>query len=140
MKINKSTNKITAIIRRQESGQALVIVLVLLMLGSLIISPGLSLINNSLKNGQIYDHKMNENYAAKSGIENATWQIRNDQIKYLFQNPDYDMYDYNTVWSYTLDETINDLMTDISIQNIWLPKDLAVPNPGEAKPSSIQTS
>jgi len=132
MKMNKlADNK--PIIRRKESGQALIIVLVLLMVGSLILSPVLSLINNSLKDGQLYDRKMNESYAAKSGIEDATWQIKNAQLDALFHNPDYNTYDYNTVWSYSLNEQINNLTTNVSIQNIWLPKDLPIPNPGEAK-------
>ena len=118
---------------REESGQALIIVLVLLMIGSLILSPVLSLINTSLKNGRLYDSKTNEYYAANSGIENATWQIKNDRLNTLFHNPNYDLYDYSTVWSYPLDEPINNLMPDISIQNVWLPKDQAVPSSLEAR-------
>jgi hypothetical protein len=125
--------KITTITHRQESGQALIIVLVLLMVGSLILSPVLNLVNSSLKNGQMYEQKTDENYAAKSGIENATWQIRNNQLGTLFHNPDYEIYDYSTVWSYTLNETINKLVTGVNIQNIWLPKDLAIPDPAQAR-------
>jgi hypothetical protein len=133
MKMNKPAGKNPARICREESGQALVMVLVLLMVGSLILSPVLSLINTSLKNGRVYDLKTNENYAAKSGIENATWQIRNGRLNTLLHDPDYNPYDYGTVWSYTLDEPINNLMTDVSIQNVWIPKDLAVPGHGEAQ-------
>jgi hypothetical protein len=125
--------KIATITRRQESGQALIIVLVLLMVGSLILSPVLNLVNSSLKNGQMYELKTDENYAAKSGIENATWQIRNNQLGILFHNPNYETYDYSTLWSYTLNETINKLVTSVNIQNIWLPKDLAIPDPAQAR-------
>jgi hypothetical protein len=133
MKTKKTTKNIFSKIHRQQSGQALIIVLVLLMIGSLALSPVLTLINNSLKSGQMYDLKLNENYAAKAGIEDATWQIKNDQMTALFHNPDYNIYDFSTVWYYTLGETINNLVTDVSVQNIWLPKDLPIPNSGEAQ-------
>ncbi|MFA5309861.1 MAG: hypothetical protein WC370_10325 [Dehalococcoidales bacterium] len=133
MKNNRFTAKIAKIPRRRESGQAMVMVLVLLVLGSLVLAPVLSLINNSLKNGQVYQQKTDENYAAKSGIEDATWQIRNDQLPSLFHSPDYEPYDYNTVWSYYLDEPVNGLMTNVSVQNIWLLKDIPVLSPSQAR-------
>jgi hypothetical protein len=133
MMTNKLTGKNTMKMFNEESGQAFAMVLVLLMVGSLILSPVLSLINNSLKNGRLYDTKTNEYYAANSGIENATWQIKNDRLNELFHNPDYNAYYYGRVWSYNLDEPINNLMTSVSIQNVWIPKNLALPIPGEAQ-------
>jgi hypothetical protein len=133
MKILNLAKKIPLTIHRGQSGQALVIVLVLLMIGSLTLSPVLSLVNNSLKDGRIYDKKVDESYAAKSGIEDATWQIKNDKLGTLFHTPDYNPYDYNTVWQYSLDENVNGLLTDVTIQNIWLPKDLDIPTATEAR-------
>jgi len=128
IKKNKITNKIN-----EESGQALVIVLILLMVGSLILSPVLSLINTSLKNARVHDANTNELYAADSGVENALWQIRYDRLDTLFDSPDYSIYDYDTVWSYTLDEALNELTANVSIQNVWIPRNLAVPSPAEAE-------
>lgn len=117
----------------EESGQALVIVLILLMVGSFALSPVLSLINTSFKSAEVHDANINELYTADSGVENALWQIRYDRLDTLFDNPDYNIYDYGSVWSYTLDEPLNDLTANVSIQNVWIPKNLAVPSPSEAE-------
>ena len=68
---------------RGEQGQALVIVLALLMIGSLTLPPVLSHISTTLKTGRVYDNKTDELYAADSGIEDAIWQIKYDRLNVL---------------------------------------------------------
>ncbi|MEA3442622.1 MAG: hypothetical protein U9R04_03915 [Chloroflexota bacterium] len=64
-----------------EKGQgALVMVLVMLVLGGLIIAPLLSYMGTGLKVGQMHEEKTQELYAADAGVEDAMWQIQNDQI------------------------------------------------------------
>ena len=61
-----------------ESGQALPIVLILLVLGGLLISPVLSYASTTLKVGQMHEQKMAELYAADAGIEDAVHKILTD--------------------------------------------------------------
>ncbi len=118
---------------REEKGQALIMVLALLMIGSLTLPPVLSHISTALKTGQVYKSKTDELYAADSGIEDALWQIQYDRLAILFSEPAYDTYDYSTVWSYSLSEPINNLTANVSIQNVWIPKDVTPLSPAEAR-------
>jgi len=65
-------------IRRGESGQAFLLVLVMLVLGSLLIVPSLTLASTSLKTGQMVEENMQGIYAADAGTEDAMWRIIND--------------------------------------------------------------
>jgi len=118
---------------REESGQALIAVLALLMIGSLTLPPVLSHIATSLKTGRVYESKTDELYAADSGIEDAIWQIKYDRLEVLFSDPDYEIYDFDTVWSYSLSEPINRLTANVSIKNIWIPKDVSSLSAAEAR-------
>ncbi len=116
-----------------ESGQALVTVLVLLVIGSLTLPPVLSHLATALRTERIYRDKADELYAADSGIEDAIWQIKYDRLQAIFTDPLYDPYDYSTVYSYTMEEPVNGLTPDITIQNIWIPKDAGPLSPSEAR-------
>ena len=70
-------------IRRGESGQALLLALVMLLLGSLLIAPSLSYSATSLKTGKIVEEKMKGIYAADAGIEDAFPQNANLRVKFL---------------------------------------------------------
>ncbi|MFC1902240.1 hypothetical protein ACFLX3_04870, partial [Chloroflexota bacterium] len=118
---------------REESGQALITVLLLLMIGSLTLPPVLSHIGTSLKSGQVYRSNTDELYAADSGIEDAIWQIKYDRLEVLFTSPEYDIYDYSSNWSYNVEDPINDLTANVTIQNVWVPKDVTPPSASEAR-------
>ena len=109
---------------REQKGQALVSVLVLFVLGSLSLPPLLSYMQTSLKSGRIYEKKTDELYAADSGIEDVLWWINNDSLESLLTTPAYEPYDFDTIWSYGLSEQINKKDTTVSIENIWIPKDI----------------
>ena len=59
-----------------ESGQALVLVLTMLVLGSLVIIPVLGHVGTALKTGAVYEVKTEKLYAADAGVEDAIWQIK----------------------------------------------------------------
>ncbi|MBA7685658.1 hypothetical protein ES703_94083 [subsurface metagenome] len=61
-----------------EKGQALPIVLVLLLLGGLLVAPSLSYASTSLNVGQIVEKNVKGLYAADAGVEDALWRIEND--------------------------------------------------------------
>jgi len=103
-----------------ETGQVLILVLVLLVLGTLTIIPVLSHIGTALKTGAVYEEKTNKLYAADAGIEDAIWQIQFDRLPILFDDPNY-AYDFDASCSYELDDTINGLTVNVTIENVWIP-------------------
>ena len=67
-------------LRRDEAGQAFVIVLILLLMGGLMISPLLGFMSTGLIAGQANEERMLELYAADAGVEDALWKIINNQV------------------------------------------------------------
>lgn len=63
-----------------EKGQALPIVLALLVLGGLIIVPSLSLASASLNAGKIVKENVKGVFAADAGVEHAIWCIKNSTV------------------------------------------------------------
>lgn len=111
-----------------QTGQALILVLILLLLGSLIIPPLLGFMATGIRTGVVYEKKTSELYAADAGIEDARWQIKYDRVK-TFKTPvAYNPYDFDTVWPYRLSEPVNGKAVDVTIQNMWIPKDVPAPN------------
>src|SRR4030042_3790957 len=97
-----------------EPGQALIIVLIFLVVGSLTLVPTLSHIGGALKSGEIYEDNTNQIYTADSGIEDGIWQIKYDGLEALFESPDYN-YIFSTNASYTLDDPMNGFTTNVTI-------------------------
>ena len=63
-----------------EKGQALPIVLVLLVLGGLIIAPSLNLASASLNAGKIVKENVKGVFAADAGVEYAIWCLKNSTV------------------------------------------------------------
>jgi len=61
---------------KEEKGQALILVLVLLLLGGLILAPLLGFMSTGLIAGQMHEERMEELYAADAGVEDALWNIK----------------------------------------------------------------
>jgi len=80
----------------------------------------------------VYENKANELYAADSGVDDATWQIKYDHLGTLFTSPAYKAYDYSTAWNYNLPEQVNTKGVDVTIQNVWVPQNIPVPSEAEA--------
>jgi Tfp pilus assembly protein PilX len=104
----------------EETGMALIIVLVLLVLGSLMMLPVLAHLNTALKTGQMYEEKSNMLYTADAGIEDALWRLKYDSM-----GPNYSEYDFDTVWSFETD-LLNGTIADINIQNVWIPTNVTL--------------
>ena len=111
----------------------MILVLILFLLGSLILPPLLSYMQTSLKSVQIYEAKTDELYAADSGIEDVLWQINNDCLESLLTEPPYDPYNFDTTWSYNLSEQINKEDTTVSVENIWIPRDVPFMSEAEGR-------
>ncbi len=64
---------------RDEKGQALLIVVILMLVGGLIIAPLLGFMSTGLIAGQVFEEKMEGLYAADAGMENACWKLLNGE-------------------------------------------------------------
>jgi hypothetical protein len=137
MNIRKvAVNRLT----RDEKGQALVGTLLLLLVGLLILTPTLDFMGTGIMGGHIYEQKIDEIYAADSGVEDALWNIRNDFVEALLGGG-YDDYDYSTAYDYPYVLSVNDLDVAVTIQNIWIPIPTVatggnipdLPNPSDAR-------
>lgn len=107
-----------------EAGQALILILVFILLGSLTIIPTLTYMTTALKSGVSYENNTKEFFTADAGIENGLWRI-----KYDFMGPNYDPYDFHTTWIYETDP-VNNLTAEVSVQNVWLPSNVTLDSLG----------
>jgi hypothetical protein len=126
-----------------EKGQALLIVLLVMLFGSLILPPMLSYMSSGLKTGkEVFEEGMYLSYAADSGVEDALWQVKEKQLPNLFTNYEkYGYYDYSPSyeWDYYLDDEygdtgiVNDSVVNVAFQNVWMPKGISAPSASEAE-------
>jgi hypothetical protein len=117
---------------KNEKGQALVITLLLLLIGSLIITPTLSLMGTGIQSGRVYEQKDDEIYAADAGVEDAMWRIRNDTLDDLL-GAGYSPYDYSSTYQYPYNLFVNGKNVTVSIQNVWIPTGISTPDAATAK-------
>jgi hypothetical protein len=117
---------------RDEKGQALILTLIFLLIGMLILTPLVNLMGTGVTGGRVYEQKIDEIYAADAGVEDALWYIRYDQVEDLL-GVGYDDYDYSSAYPYPYDLDVNDKDVGVTIQNIWIPKDLDMPSPSVAR-------
>jgi len=121
---------------KREFGGAMIWVLLLISVGSLTLPPLLSLATSSLGASQMYEKKTNQAYAADAGVGDGLWEIKYGDLGTVF--PTYDPYDYDLIWTYNLTDqkhgnSINGYDTEVSIGNIWIPKDIATPGTAQAR-------
>jgi hypothetical protein len=64
---------------RGETGAALVLTLILILVGGLIAGPLLGLMGTGLMAGEVYERRTVELYAADAGVEDAIWKIMNPE-------------------------------------------------------------
>ena len=83
------------LLSKRESGQAFILVLILLLMGGLMLPPLLSFVSTGLKANQVYEEKTDELYAADAGVEYAIYNIRTpdapfyDELQALAENGSY---------------------------------------------------
>ena len=111
-----------------EKGQALILVLIMVTIGSLIIVSLLGFIGTGSKSGTVSLKKTNELYAADAGIQDAVWQIKYDHILNFTSPSAYSPYDFSTVWTDPSVTTINGQNVTATIQNGWVVSNFAAPS------------
>jgi len=60
-----------------QTGQALILVLILLLLTGVVTVPLMSNLSSGIKNGTLYENRTNTLYAADAGVQDAFWQLNN---------------------------------------------------------------
>ncbi len=94
---------------RDQRGQALIIVLVMLLVGGLIVAPLLGFMSTGLKTGQMHERKMLESYAADAGWEHALLHIKTGTSEVPGAGDD--------PWQYTIAD-INAKQVDVTIEYV----------------------
>ncbi len=97
---------------RDEKGQAMFLVLILLLISGLIIAPLLAYMGTGLIAGEVYERRTAELYAADAGVEDAVWKIQRQvpEVEGLTQCDQSTNYTITGVNGKTVDVTIT-LMT-----------------------------
>jgi len=109
MKLLKEMNK-------KESGQALILVLILLLVGGLIIAPLLAFMSTGLIVGRVYEQKMDEVYAADAGVEDAIYNIITPAAPYYEDLQDLNVNEESNPY----DLTVNDLSVSYTVTKLAL--------------------
>jgi hypothetical protein len=118
---------------RNEKGQALVLTLLLLLIGSLIVAPTLALMGTGIRSGRVYEQKNDEIYAADAGVEDAMWRIRNDTMDDLLASRNYTPYDYSSNYTYPYNLFVNGKDVAVNITNVWVPTGISQPDAATAE-------
>ncbi len=119
-----------------QTGNALILVLIFLLMGSLMLVPALAHVSTALKTGVKYEEKTKALYAADAGVDDAIWQIKYDGLESKFRDANYN-YIFSTNASYSLNSTVNGLTTNVTIANVWVPSNVTLADliltPAQAK-------
>jgi hypothetical protein len=107
-------NKILGIIEhwprniiRNQSGQALLIVLAMMTLGCLMIVPSLNFAATNIKAANMFEEKMKGLYTAEAGIEDALWLVKNSPPASLPYS--YDLNDINNMSASVVIEAVSSI-------------------------------
>jgi hypothetical protein len=93
---------------KNESGQAIVLVLVLLLVSGLITAPLVAFTGNGALNRKVYEDRTAELYTADAGVEDALWRIQHGDVVLCPGNPSH---------NYTIPD-VNGETVHVSIKSI----------------------
>ncbi len=117
-------------LRRNEKGQALILVLCFMVLGGLTIVTLLTLVSTGLKTGQMYEGRTKLHYAADAGLEDALWKSQKEQIPLEHG-------DYVTEFNYAISDNVNQNSVNITMKQIWPLVGLESDENGTTSPDSL---
>ncbi len=104
---------------QSQSGYTMIVVVILLLLGSIMVSPLLLRMSTGLKTGLLFESKTQELYAADAGVNDGFWTLKEDKLATRITG--YEDYDWSTVWQYDLPRQVNGRDVRVSIENVWVP-------------------
>ena len=102
------------LLSKRESGQAFILVLILLLIGGLMLPPLLAFASTGLKASQVYEQKTDELYAADAGVEDALWKIINDPSLDALASGEFHVYNL------TDSQQINGLPVNVNVTKLTL--------------------
>lgn len=108
--------------KRGQKGQALILVLILLLVGTIIITPLLNYMGTGLMAGKRNEVRMQELYAADAGVEDALWKISNNA-------PGVPQYG-DLALQYTI-ANVNGKQVSVAISYIWILDGIEDPKNGQ---------
>jgi Tfp pilus assembly protein PilX len=120
---------------KSQRGYVLILVMILMLVGSLIITSLLKFTGTGITTTTMYVDKGKELYAADAGIEDGRWRIKNDDLP-----TGYNVYDYYELsghsWAYNLQtetgNTPNGYNPNVILRNMWIPT-LPIPTSSQAQ-------
>lgn len=123
-------------VKVDQSGQALPMAMVLLIIGGLVIAPLLNFISGNMKAAQVIEDKVCDFYAADAGIEDGLWKVRYDYLPdwllgdwteatYSHEPYTYIMHDNNNPSDVV---TVNGRQVEVKIKPIWVLEGLEEPS------------
>jgi hypothetical protein len=133
------TGRFLKMFRAGQRGSAMILVLIFMAVAGMVVPPLLTYMTTGLKAGIVFEQKTQALYAAESGVNDGLWFVRwlNDGVANLFGEAytKYGFYEYSPQyeWSYTVNETMNDLAVDVTFQNVWIPQDIPAPSESQAR-------
>ncbi len=95
-----------------EKGQALILVMVVIALGSLVIPPFLMHADTSIIASRNYESSLYSQYACDSGAEHAIWRLTDGGLASTIDSPG------DTI-TYTLPQTVNNFTTNVTVCNSY---------------------
>ncbi len=113
---------------RDEKGQALILVLILMLVGGLIIAPLLAYMSTGIKVGkEVFEERMYGQYAADSGVEDALYRIKRDDpaLPEEWQGV-WNKDAYDTPFTYSIPQ-LNGNDVGVTIQPQWALEGLEAP-------------
>jgi hypothetical protein len=96
---------VTSRLIKDESGQAIILVLVLILISGLITAPLLAFTGNGVHNRGVYENRTAQLYTADAGVEDALWRIQHGDVVLCPGNPSH-QYTIPDVNGRTVDVTI----------------------------------
>ncbi|HEY95144.1 MAG TPA: hypothetical protein G4O15_09440 [Dehalococcoidia bacterium] len=104
-------SKVRNILIWRQQGQAFPLVLIILAIGSILVSGFLTSANTSLLNAKVYSDPIPDTYAADAGIEDAIWGLQYGTLGETLDSS-------GGYLEYVLHEPVNDLPVYISLNGI----------------------
>lgn len=95
-----------------EKGQALLLVIIAVALGSLVIPAFLVHVDSSIIGSRNYENSLYSQYACDSGSEHAIWRLTDGGLASILDSPG------DTI-TYTLPETVNNYTTNVTVCNSY---------------------
>jgi hypothetical protein len=121
--MKRKTGRFLKMFRAGQRGSAMILVLIFMAVAGMVVPPMLTYMTTGLKAGIVFEKKTQALYAAESGVNDGLWFVRYSEVGDLF-GVAYNAYDFTSSWSYTVNETLNDLAVDVAFQNVWIPKNI----------------